>query len=231
LNIEPIRAFVRNLGLEVHRARPTPLETFLKNRQFTLALDVGANEGQYAKRLRAAGHRGRILSFEPLHAPFTRLLEATASDTEWHAFNCALGAEIGTGEINVGAKDSTSSLRAVTDKAAAFHPGQRVVRTEKVRVDTLDEVLDRYGMDSDTTLLKMDVQGFEDQVLAGGKRSLDKIAAIQMEMAVTAIYEGETLMHEHIAFLASQGFRLMEIEHGQRNAEKELIGVDGFFVR
>jgi FkbM family methyltransferase len=64
-------------------------------------IDVGANSGQYAGGLRAAGYRGRIVSFEPLSEPYGQLAAASSKDADWDCRQLALGRRPGTTTINV----------------------------------------------------------------------------------------------------------------------------------
>lgn len=79
--VEPLRQVVRRLltqgrrslnrmGFELSRNPFTHRLVALTGHQLiTTVLDVGANEGQYARGLRAAGYRQRIISVEPLREP------------------------------------------------------------------------------------------------------------------------------------------------------------------
>ena len=51
----------------------------LASERIDLLLDVGANEGQYALRMRRAGFQGRIVSFEPLSDAFAALERRAAA--------------------------------------------------------------------------------------------------------------------------------------------------------
>ena len=67
----------------------------LQSRHVSVALDVGANSGQYAASLREADFKGRIVSFEPLSGPFSILEHATSTDPLGDCRWCALGDDDG----------------------------------------------------------------------------------------------------------------------------------------
>ena len=48
-----------------------------------LVIDVGANEGQYARELRTFGYDGLIISLEPLAKPYAILQAASRRDAKW----------------------------------------------------------------------------------------------------------------------------------------------------
>src|SRR5688500_2068285 len=57
----------------------------LESERIDLVLDVGANVGQYASKLRDAGYTGRIVSFEPYREAFAQLERNAARDPRWEA--------------------------------------------------------------------------------------------------------------------------------------------------
>lgn len=73
------------------------LVRILDHHGIDVVLDVGANVGQYAARLRQGGWSGRIVSFEPLPDAHATLEAAAAPDALWEvAPRMALGASTGT---------------------------------------------------------------------------------------------------------------------------------------
>ena len=68
---------VRNYHSELEWRRNFVNE--LRSLGVDVVLDVGANSGQYASRLREAGFDGRIASFEPLSGPFSRLQRSASN--------------------------------------------------------------------------------------------------------------------------------------------------------
>ena len=153
-------------------------------------LDVGANQGQYGTWLRRIGYTGRIVSFEPMAEPFTLLSRAAATDPAWSALRMAAGAEEGRVSMHVTANSVSSSLLAPTNEQVAAAPESAEVRREDVDVRRLDDVV----TDIDVTgpvWLKIDTQGFEQQVLDGSSRLLEQVAAVQCEVSLTELYEGQ----------------------------------------
>lgn len=108
-----------------------------------LVLDVGANTGQYAARLRELGYGGKILSFEPLPDAHAQLLARAAADPLWEVHpRCALGAAAGTGALNVAGNSVSSSLLPMLDLHAAAAPRSIYIGQVETPVTTLDALLE-----------------------------------------------------------------------------------------
>jgi hypothetical protein len=103
-----------------------------------------------------------------------------------------------------GAADSSSLLEIGSLQEQIF-AGTREVRVEEVDVETLDDVLLEHDL-SGQALLKIDVQGFELEVLRGARDSLRKFRWIYVELSFVELYVGQPLAHEVIEFLRVQGF-------------------------
>src|SRR5215211_2373870 len=100
-----VKQAARSVGLEVGRFRPTNIgsrrQRILEHNAISLVVDVGANEGQYGRRLRDEGYQGRIISFEPLADAFDVLRGTTAPDPNWDAKKLALSDSRGHRRLNI----------------------------------------------------------------------------------------------------------------------------------
>src|SRR4051794_15879966 len=89
-----VKTLLANRGWDVRRLPTAPAQkrrALMERHNVDLVIDVGANVGQYATRLRQAGYSGRIVSFEPLPDAFADLARAAADDPLWDVRNAALG--------------------------------------------------------------------------------------------------------------------------------------------
>ena len=153
-------------------------------------VDVGANTGQFAAALRLRGYEGRIVSFEPLAAPFGLLARHACGDPLWETHRTALGAECGHATMHVPSDTSIASMMELSARGRVhFAPYLHTAADEAVRVEKLDEIWDDL-IRAEHALLKIDVQGAEAAVLDGASRSLEKIAGAQIEMSVMGYYDG-----------------------------------------
>lgn len=195
-----------------------------------LLLDVGANTGQYAKQMRAIGYRGNLVSIEPLSDAFTRLEKAADCDTDWRVFNCALGEFDGETEINIAGNSHSSSMLAMHSNHLKAAPASKFVNTQVTKVHRLDTFWEEIHRDERNVWLKVDVQGFERNVLDGAKNSLKYIDVIQLEMSCVTLYEGELLYGGMCELLASLGYQLVAVEPGYSDPETgEMLQFDGIF--
>jgi FkbM family methyltransferase len=211
---------------ETRRAR------LLRSLGITLVLDAGANVGGYGAQLRRLGYGSRIVSFEPLADAFAALERAATSDTRWECRRQALGSSNGTTEIHVAANAVSSSLLRINDRALRSAPQAGYVSTEQVEVTRLDSIWPELAREGDRVWLKLDVQGFELEVLKGAEASLPSIACVQAELSFVPLYHGSPLFLELIEYLAARGFRLAGLEEGHDDVRTgEMLQADGIFVR
>jgi FkbM family methyltransferase len=182
-------------------------------------LDVGANRGQYGRRLRRAGYTGRIVSFEPVQEAFAALQRAAQNDPAWVVHPYALGREDGTIAINV-VPGTMSSVLAPTRFGARRYAQLRDPVERAVEVRRLDALLDGAlaGLAAPRTYLKLDTQGYDLEVFSGLGERVDELVGMQAEVAVMQIYEGMPRMPEAVAVYEKAGFEITALYPVSRQA-------------
>lgn len=195
-------------------------------------LDVGANSGQYALQTIQLGFKGNIISFEPVKSVFEKLQKETQKNRFWSAYNYGLGNKNEEVLINISKNTFSSSLLEIMPNHVKGAPESKYTHQEKVIIKTLDEVYNEIVDENDVVFLKIDVQGFEKNVIEGSKNSLKFIKGIQLEMSLEELYKGEMLFDDTVKLLKSEGFSLHSLENGFYNKETgKLLQVDGFFFK
>ncbi len=185
------------------------LSWLLEKLRIDCVLDVGANRGQFAQRLRRLGYAGRIASFEPVSRLLEDLRLAAADDAQWSVFPFALGEEDGSAEINV-VPGKMSSLRKPSDFGREWSTKLRTPHPETIEVRRLDTVFDEAisGLADPRILLKLDTQGYDLQAFRGAGDRLADVLALQSELACVPIYEDMPRMPEQLNEYESAGFEI-----------------------
>jgi FkbM family methyltransferase len=206
----------------------------LESRRVDVVLDVGANSGQFATGLRQADFDGRIVSFEPLSVPFSVLERVAAADARWDCRRCALGDCDGTVSMNVARNGGqSSSLLPMLKTHEDVLPHAGFIGTEDVTIRRLDSVAPEVLGPNDVGFLKLDVQGFEEQVIAGGQTTVsDRCVGVQIELSFAPLYEGGMLAQQAFDLLHRLGFTLkgyvpffVDVRSGR------VLQADGVFFR
>lgn len=183
-------------------------------------VDVGANVGQFTLIALRTLPGATIHAFEPLPEAACQFERVTSGQDRARLHRLALGAVETTLPIHVTARADSSSLLVPTLQSEVY-PGTHEVGEHTVRVMPLDRVLTPADIQG-PALLKIDVQGYEMQVVEGCKSLLQQFDWIFAELSFVELYAGQALAHEVILWLSAQGFRLdgvyvsdMSYQHGR----------------
>lgn len=235
---EFIRHTLRRFGYDLHRFLPTSspdalLAQVLRTFDVDLVLDIGANKGQYGQLLREIGYHGRIVSFEPLADAHAALTAISAADANWTAApRSAIGDSEGTIEINIAGNSASSSVLDMLDSHREAAPHSAYVGKQAVSIARIDTAAAAHLGAEPNLYVKIDTQGYEAQVLAGGTRTIAAASAVQIEMSLTPLYAGQPDFDAMLALMAGHGLTLWALWPGFADpATGRILQIDAIFAR
>ena len=225
-------------GLEIvhRRLENDPLRQLLltlRHHRIGLVIDVGANEGQFGQELFRAGYEGEIQSIEPQPDAHARLRECARSWPGWTVLDAvAAGDREGQVEMMVAGNSLSSSVLPMLERHVQAAPNSAAVGSVSVRQTTLDALYAERLDAAPPTLLKIDVQGYEPQVLAGASRCLAKVQLVQLELSLQPLYAGQQLWLELIEEMKRHGFEAWALHPMFCDPQTgQVLQVDGLFAR
>jgi FkbM family methyltransferase len=181
---------------------PLALERLLRS-NFVPAhvFDVGAYSGEFAKTCRRIWPHARLTCFEVLPHRVEELNAWCAADGNAAVIQSLLGAEA-KGAVPFHEMETASSvLEEHIPQAAAVR---------SYPMTTIDEFVARIDFQP-PTFLKLDVQGFEFEILNGAKATLPGIDVILAEMNLIDIHKGVHLFDDMVVFLRDHNFVAYDI--------------------
>jgi len=194
---------------------------------YATVIDVGAFRGDFARACLARWRDVRVLSFEPLE-PAPRAL--AGHRRRWAWYSVALGNRVGRVEINRNEFIPSSSILPMAELHREAFPYTKGSERAEVGMALLDEF---YEHVSTPALLKVDVQGYELEVLKGATEVLMQVETVVAEVSHEELYEGAPTFSQLDEFLGRYGFehqgRVDELRHPQR--ESLLLQSDELWVR
>jgi FkbM family methyltransferase len=163
-------------------------------------VDVGANVGYYTLLAASCvGPRGRVLAVEPSPYACARLRQAVVENTlaQVVTLQVALGSAAGEGTLYLPPLGNHAPSMVACDRKDCV----------TVALRTLDECLTEWHVDQ-VDLLKIDVEGFEPQVLAGARSALKagRIRAILCELNDWWLRQTGGSAEELFSRITSEGF-------------------------
>jgi FkbM family methyltransferase len=178
---------------------------YLIKKDNPIIFDVGAHTGETIERFRKLYNKSIIHSFEPQVDSFQKLKKF--SDDKTILNNFALGEKIEIKKFYINKNDSTSGFYKFTDKMFADHNNY----SKDIQIKTLDQYVEERNVEN-IDILKIDVQGYEDNVLKGAIKTLtNKIKILELEIIFIDYYEKKSSFYNLESIIKPLGFELYTI--------------------
>jgi FkbM family methyltransferase len=184
---------------------PYSIKVFLKYcTEGAFVIDVGAHYGFYSlNAAKAVGKTGKVVSCEPI--TFNKfVLDKNIRDNHFDetitSLRTAVSNRVGTADFNI---------TEASDNASFYdHPNTKILETVKVKSTTLDNLV--KGMRP--SIIKIDVEGHENEVLAGASEILGKKIPIFFEFNPKCFDAAGHKPEEVLTTLKRAGYKLFLLD-------------------
>lgn len=212
-----ITQWLRKRGFQVQRSNllndaGLRRSRIIANLAVDIVVDVGGSLGQYGHDLRAHGYLGSLHSFEPLKSAFATLAKHAHADGQWECDNCAIADVAERRQMFVSGRITSSSLLPMMPLHREAAPDSGYVAVEEVVTVRLDDVFAHKRDSWRRIYLKVDVQGYEMNVLRGAEQTLSNVVGIEVEMSFGRLYEGGATFREVLDYLEARRFKMVSVE-------------------
>ena len=195
----------------------------LRNKGFTgkFAIDVGAFDGRWTKMYKSVFPESGVLMIEAQQSMASQL-EAVANHFEDVACESAvLGSETGR----------TVAFTEMGMGSSVFEEISPYRRRQSERqLTALEDLVESHPRFKNVDFLKLDVQGYELEVLKGAMRLLANVQFILLETSIIPMNAGVPTLCEVYNFMNDNGFVLMDICDQTRRKDDLLLQADLLFV-
>jgi len=166
---------------------------------------IGAHYGEEIQEYVDNGIQ-KITVFEPLSKNFEVLAERLQNvNADIQGYQVALGSQKGTATMYLSSNEAQSSSILKPKEHLEHHPDVSFDGTEEVEVSILDD----YDL-GDANFINMDVQGYELEVLRGGKETLNNVDYVYCEVNRGEMYENNAMIDDIDEYLGEYGFERVE---------------------
>jgi FkbM family methyltransferase len=198
-----------------------------------VVLDIGANEGQFAKDICGMGFSGKIVSFEPLSSARVKLLKLSEMHKNWYVHEqVAIGGFNGKIEINISGNSVSSSILPMLDSHKSAAIESEYIGSEFVSKARLDDVFKNYVNLGSNSFIKIDTQSYEWEVIMGATETLKSAKGVICELTLVPLYSGQKLWREIIDTLEKMDFKLWAIQKGFTNPiTGQTLQMDAIFIK
>ena len=206
---------------------------YLKNHKIDLVIDAGAHKGEFLINIMPHVPFKKAYTFEPQFEVFNILKKKLINDERIKHNNLALSEIIEKKKITINKLTSTSSLSEFDNSSVFLKIKNFLLRQKNEELNSYEvttTTIDNYfeELDLSNSLLKIDVEGYELNVLKGSKNTIKKIKFVLIENQFFNIYKNnnEKDWHDYLMknkFILIKKFRFPLLHFEDRLYKNSLI--------
>ena len=206
--IKLIKVKIWRKGLFNGIAAAVELEDILKNINPETFVDIGSNKGQFILLVEKLFSNKTVYSFEPIIEILEKQKKFFNYKKNIHYYNFALGSSSLLREFFITRRMDSSSFFKI-NSIANKNKNYEVKSRRDITIKTLDEVMiDKKFIKP--VLIKIDVQGYELEVLKGSEKFLNEIDYLLLEVSKNEMYTSQPKENQIIEYLKNKNFSIFK---------------------
>lgn len=226
-----VRLFFNHRSLISERLKYEPYQQWLQNLGIKTFVDAGSHIGPFAFSMRDLYPQAEIYSFEPLPECFAKLQANLYPFGHFKAFNVALGDRQEDTTFYQSSFSESSSLLEMSSIHKTAFPFTAENKAVPVKMARLDDFLAEMQLER-PLFLKLDVQGYELQVLKGAEELLHSVDYLMVEVSFKELYKGQARFDEIYQFLKETGFEYTgSLDPLLSPLDGSILQTDAIFIR
>lgn len=206
-------------------------ELILSKINLDFVIDVGSNNGQFLREYSNIFSGLEVIAIEPIKK-YNQHISKIPRYSNIRILNKVVGKNNSRIIFHETENDVFSSA---LKPSKLFVKKTKGIKTKKKLIEKcigLDEVIDLYCKGSKKIFLKIDVQGFERDVLNSIENNINKLYAIKIEASFQQLYENQILFDELLKHKVFKNFYLADISHVSSDLTNgRILQVDLFFLK
>lgn len=188
------------------------IRNYLKKLNIERIIDIGAHKGEFLETMLNLESVKSFYAFEPQKDIFEILKKKFSENKKVILYNYAMDKEITNKSLQINKLSMTSTLAKINDKSLYLkfknfltNSSSNFVNQYEVQTNTIDEIFKDINLEK--TLLKIDVEGFEMNVIEGSQMKLKEIPFILLENQFGNHYKNNNF-NDIIKLLSKQNFEI-----------------------
>lgn len=219
---------VTRKGLYNNIAANIELEYLVNDLKFETVIDVGSNKGQFILLVEKNFPNEKFFySFEPITEILEKQKKFFLGNNKILFFNFALGEKFEKKKFNITKRKDSSSFFQINEMIKSKDHIKEEER--EIEIKPLDKVIGAENLRK-PILMKIDVQGYEFEVLKGSKDIIRKIKYLIIELSENEIYKGQSLAPEIIDYLKKINFNILKETRAYKISGSEFKQKDILFI-